>query len=131
MVAFDSTVQGKIYSEKLQARQDLGIPLALAQKGVGSRQNGPIRFGWASSLGSVERPRLDKDYLSEYICFPLVKGSHKEGIPNRKTGSLHMKDLVVIEDMSWKKCSKELTWWTKDTWVGCNKWDKNPSKFGS
>ena len=37
-----------------------------------------------------------------------------------------MKDLVVIEDLSWKRCSKELTWQTKDTWVGGNKWDRNP-----
>jgi hypothetical protein len=57
MVAFDSMVWGKIDSEKLQARQDLGIPLALGQKGVGSRQNGPKRFERASSLRSVKRPR--------------------------------------------------------------------------
>ena len=55
MVAFKSMVQGKIDSEKLQARQELGIPLALAQKGVGSRQNGPKRFGQASSLRSMKR----------------------------------------------------------------------------
>jgi hypothetical protein len=118
MVEFDSMVQGKIDSKKLQARKDLGIPLALAQKGVGSRQNGQKRFGRASSLRSLKRPRYDKDYSSEDICCPLVKGSHKEGSPNRTTGFLHMKYLVVIEDLSWKKCSKELTWQMKDTWVG-------------
>ena len=100
-------VQGKIDSEKLQARQDLGVPLALAQKGVGSRQNGLMRFGWAFSLGFVERLRLDKDYSSEDICCPLVKGFHKEGSLNRKNGSLHMQDLVVIEDLSWKNCLKD------------------------
>jgi hypothetical protein len=30
-----------------------------------------------------------------------------------------MKDLGVMEDLSWKKCSKEMTWQMKDTWVGC------------
>jgi hypothetical protein len=40
-----------------------------------------------------------------------------------------MKDLGVLEDPSWKKCLKELTWWMKDTWVGCNKWDKHPFEY--
>jgi hypothetical protein len=57
MVAFDSMVRGKIGTEKLQAKQDLGIPIALAQKGVGSHQNGSKRFGRASSLRSMKRMR--------------------------------------------------------------------------
>jgi hypothetical protein len=57
MVEFDSMVRGKIDSEKLQSRQDLGIPLSLAKKGVGSCQNGLKRFGRALSLSIVKRSR--------------------------------------------------------------------------
>ena len=77
----------------------------------------------------MERLRFDKDYLSEDICFPLVKGSHKEGSPNYKIDSPRTEDLGVLEDLSWKKCLKELTWHTKDTWVGDNKWDRHPSEY--
>jgi hypothetical protein len=58
-----------------------------------------------------------------------VKRFHKEGSPNRKMDSPHMKDLGVLEDLSWKKCLKEMAWWMKDTWVGFNKWDKHPSEY--
>jgi hypothetical protein len=57
MVAFESMVQENIYFEKLQARQDIGVPLSLSQKGVGSCQNGLMRFGRRFSLGSMKRLR--------------------------------------------------------------------------
>jgi hypothetical protein len=79
-----------------------------------------MRFGQTSSLGFLERERLDKDYSIEDICFPLVKGSHKEGSLNYEIDSPRMEDLGVLEDLSWKKCSKELTCWMKYTWAGGN-----------
>jgi hypothetical protein len=76
----------------------------------------------------VKRLREDKNYSSDDICFPLVKGSHKYDSPNHKTDFPHTKYLEVLEGMSWKKCSKESTWQMKDTCMGRNKWDKHPSK---
>jgi hypothetical protein len=72
------------------------------------------------------RMKYDKDYSSEDIIFPLVKGFLKEGSLNRKTDSPHTKYPGIVEGSSWEKLSKELTWWTKDIWMGCN---KNPSKY--
>ena len=129
MVAFDTKVQGKIIFETLQARKGPSLPPFPIWKGSILHLIDSMRFEWPSSLKSAKIQRYDKGYSSEDICFPLVKGFHKEGIPNHKIDSLHMKYLGVLEDLSWKKCSKELTWQTKDTWVECNKWDKHPSEY--
>jgi hypothetical protein len=67
----------------------------------------------------MKRQKYDKDYSSEDICFPLVKGTHEAGIPNCKTDSPHMKHPGIHKDSPWKKCSKELTWRTEDTWTEC------------
>jgi hypothetical protein len=119
-VAFDTKVQGKIGFETLQARKGPGLPPVPVRKDSILHRIGPKRLVRASSLKSVKRQRYDKSYSSEDICFPLVKGFHKEGSPNRKIDSPHMKYPGIREDPSWGKCSKELTWRMKDTWIGCN-----------
>jgi hypothetical protein len=45
MVSFDSMVRGKISSEKLQAKQYLGISLALAHKGVTPKWSEEVWMG--------------------------------------------------------------------------------------
>jgi hypothetical protein len=127
-VAFDAKVWGKIGFETLQSRKNPGIPHVPIQKGCGLRQNGPKRFGGASSLRSTKGPRSDNNYSSDYICFPLVKGSHKEGSSNHKIDFPHTKYLEVFEGLSWKKCSKGPTWQMTDTLMGHNKWDNLSSE---
>jgi hypothetical protein len=90
-VAFDTKVQGKIEFGTLSARKDPGLPLVPVWKGSILRHIGPKRLVWASSLKSAKRQRYDKNYSSEDICCPLVKGFHKESILNRKTDSPYMK----------------------------------------
>jgi hypothetical protein len=42
--------------------------------------------------------KYDKDYSSEDIYSPHVKGFHEEGIPNGKTDSPYMKDPRIYVD---------------------------------
>jgi hypothetical protein len=57
----------------------------------------------------VKGRKYDKDYSSEDICLPLVKGGHEEGSLNHKIDSPHMKDLGVCVDSPWEKFMKEQT----------------------
>ena len=68
----------------------------------------------------MKRQKYDKDYLSEDICYPLMKGFCEEGSLNRKNDSPHMKHSGIHEDSSWENYLKEMTWQMKDTWMGCN-----------
>jgi hypothetical protein len=120
-MAFDTKVRGRIGFETLQARKGLGLPLAHVQKGSILHLIDSERFERASSLNSGMRMEYDKDYSSEDISFPLVKGFREEGSPNRKTDSPHMKHPGIHEDPSWEKCLKEPSWRTKDTKRGCSK----------
>jgi hypothetical protein len=70
---------------------------------------------------STKRQKYDKDYSSEDVCFPHVKGFHEEGSMNHKIDSLRMKDSRIYVDPPWENFSWELAWQTKDTWMGCNK----------
>jgi hypothetical protein len=120
-VEFDSKVQGKIEFKTLQARYGPGLPPIPVWKGGILHQIGPNRFVQASLSKSAKRQKYDKSYSGKDICFPLVKGFHKEGSPNRKIDSPRMKYPRIHEEISWEKCSKEPTWWLKDTWMEFNK----------
>jgi len=109
VVEFDTKVQGKIIFETLQARKGPSLPPFPIWKGSILHLIDSMRFEWPSSLKSVKRREYDKDYSSEDISFPLVKGFREEGIPNRKIDSPCMKQPRIHEDPSWEKCLKEST----------------------
>jgi hypothetical protein len=104
-LAFETKVSGKIGFETLSARKGPGLPHVSIWKGSILRLIDPKRFLRASSLNSAKRRKYDKDYSSEDICFPHVKGFREEGTPNRKTNSPHMKDPGIYVDSPWEKCS--------------------------
>jgi len=66
-------------------------------------------------MNSATRMKYYKDYSSEDISFPLVKGFCEEGSKNCKTNSPHMKHPGIHENPSSEMCLKESTWWMKDT----------------
>jgi hypothetical protein len=109
VVAFDTKVQGEIIFETLLARKGPSLPPIPVWKGSILHLIDSTRFEQPSSLKSMKRREYDKEYSSEDISFPLVKGFHEEGIPNHKTNSPHMKHPGILEDPSWEKCSKEPT----------------------
>jgi hypothetical protein len=103
-VPFDTKVLGKISFETLQAKKGLGLHLVLVRKGSILCLIDPKRFAWESLLNYVNIRKYDKDYSSEDICFPHVKGFCEEGSLNRKIDSPRMKYPGVYVDSSWEKC---------------------------
>jgi hypothetical protein len=53
----------------------------------------------------VKRQKYDKDFSSEDIHFPHVKGFYEGGSPYHKTDSLRMKYQMKYGDPPWEKCS--------------------------
>jgi hypothetical protein len=80
-------------------------------------------------LKYAKRWKYDKDYSSEDICCPLVKGFREEGSLNRKIDSPCRKDLGMYEDPSCEKCLKEKSWQMKDMRMGCNEKSKHPFEY--
>jgi hypothetical protein len=120
-MAFDAKVQEKIDFETLQAKRDPGLPPIPVREGSILNLTDSEKSKWASSLNFVKIRKYDKDYSSEYICFPLVKGTHEANSLNHKTDSPCMKHPGIDEDSPWKKCSNELTWQTEDTRMECSR----------
>jgi hypothetical protein len=54
---------------------------------------------------SAKRQKYDKDYSSEDICFPHVKGSPEEDSLNHKIDSLCMKYSGIYVDPPWERYS--------------------------
>jgi hypothetical protein len=128
-VAFYTKVQEKIGFGTLQARKDLGSPLVPVWKGSILHLTDLKRCVQASSLKSAKRRKYDKDYSSEDMFFPIVKGFREEGSLNCKTDSPHRKDLGMYEDPSCENFSKEQAWQMKDMRMGCNEKSKHPFEY--
>jgi hypothetical protein len=118
---FDAKVQGTIDFETLQARRDPGLPPVPVQEGSILHLNDLENSEWESSLNSMKRRMYDREYSSDDICFPLLKGFHKEDNLNCRTDSPCERHLGIYAASPQIKYSKDLTWWTKDTWMECNK----------
>jgi hypothetical protein len=77
---------------------DPGLPLVPVWKGSILHLIDSNKSEQASSLKSSERQKYDREYSSDDICFPLVKGFHREDIPNYKIDSPRVKYQEIHED---------------------------------